>query len=141
MSFEVSARLGYFHQDKGVKTRDLMNRFPNYLKSNIYIHEKVPDKAAKTDGRKLNKGKPKVLTVRDVRMLMLKEALGSFSIKRLKPESGVDPHISENTIILILKRKKYHYLQYRNKSLMSRHDARTQLLFPRKLKPILSRDF
>ena len=42
-------------------------------------------KAAKTDGRKRNKGKPTVLTVRDERkiiraMLMLRETLGSFSI-------------------------------------------------------------
>ena len=56
-----------------------MKRFPNYSKSNIYIHAKLPDEAAKTDGRKLNKGRPKVLSVRrDERkiirtMLMLRE--------------------------------------------------------------------
>ena len=42
-----------------------MKRFPYYSKSNIYIHAKRPDEAAKTDGRKLNKGRPKVLTVKD----------------------------------------------------------------------------
>ena len=72
-------KLRYLHQDKGVKICDLMKRFPNYSKSNIYIHAKLPDEAAKTDGRKLNKGRPKVLSVRsDERkiirtMLMLRE--------------------------------------------------------------------
>ena len=146
MPLEVPVRLRYLHQDKGVKICDLVKRFPNYSKSNIYIHAKLPDEAAKTDGRKLNKGRPKVLTVRDERkiirtMLMLRETLGSFSIKRLKLESGVDPHVSDNTIMRILKRNKYHYLQSRKKGLMSRHDARTRLLFARKVKRILSRDF
>ena len=115
------------------------------MKSNIYIQAKLPYEAAKTDERKLNKERSKVLTLRDERkiirtMLMLRETLGSFSIKRLKLESGVDPHVSDNIIIRILKRNKYHYLQSRKKGLMSRHNARTQLLFARKVKRIPSRD-
>ena len=146
MPLEVSVRLRYLHQDKGVKICDLVKRFPNYSKSNIYIHAKLPDEAAKTDGRKLNKGRPKVLTVRDKRkiirtMLMLRETLDSFSIKQLKLESGVDLHVSDNTIIRILKCNKYHYLQSRKKGLMSRHDARTRSLFARKVKCIISRNF
>ena len=144
MSLEVSVRLGYLHQDKGVKICDLVKRFPNYLKSNIYIHAKLPDEAAKIAGRKLKKGRPNVLTVRDERkiiraMLMLRETLGSFSMKRLKLESRVDPHVSNNTIILILKSNKYHYLQSRKKGLMLKHDARTRLLFARN--PAKLRDF
>ena len=65
---------------------------------------------------------------------MLRETLGSFSIKRLKLESGVDPHVSENTIMRILKLNEYHYLQSRKKGLMSKHDARTRLLFCSKSK-------
>ena len=60
MALEVSVRLRYFHQDKGIKICDLLKRFPNYWKSNIYIHAKRPYEIAKTDGRKLNKGRPKV---------------------------------------------------------------------------------
>ena len=85
------------------------------MKSNIYIHAKLPGEAAKPDGQKLNKGRLKVFTIRHkhkikTNMLMLRETLGSFSIKQLKLESGVDPHVSDNTIIHILKHK-YHYLQ------------------------------
>ena len=67
--------------------------------------------------------------------------MGSFCIKRLKLESAVDPHESDNTVIRILKRNKYHYLQSRKKGLMSMRDARTQLLFARKVKRIPSRGF
>ena len=72
---------------------------------------------------------------------MLRETLGTFSIKRLKFESGVDPGVSDNTIMRILKLNEYHYLQSRKKGLMSKHDARTRLLFTPKVKRILSRDF
>ena len=83
MSLDVSVRLRYLHQDKGGKICDLVKGFTNYLKSNIYILVKLPDKVAKTDGRKLNKGRPKVLTVTDVRkiirtMLILREFLNSL---------------------------------------------------------------
>ena len=36
MPLKVSARLQY--KDKGVKISDLEKKFPNYFKSNIYIH-------------------------------------------------------------------------------------------------------
>ena len=109
-------RLRYLHQDKAAKICYLVKRFPSYSKSNTYIHAKLPDEAAKSDDRKLNKGRSKFLTVREERkiirtMMMLRETLGSFSIKRLILESGVDPHVSDNTIIRILKRNKYRHLQ------------------------------
>ena len=143
---QVSVKLQYFHQDEGLKLCDLVKRFPNYSKSNIYIHAKLPDEAAKTDGRKVNEGRPKVLTVRDERkiirtMLMLRETWGSFSIKRLKLESGLYPHVSDNTVICILKRNKYHYLQSPKKGLMSKLVAKTRLLVAQKVKRIPSRDF
>ena len=54
MPLKVSVRVRSLHQDKGVKICDLVKRFPNYSKSNIYIQAKLQDEAAKTDGRKLN---------------------------------------------------------------------------------------
>ena len=124
---------------KILKICDLVKRFRNYLKSSISIHAKLPDEAAQTDGRKLNKGRLKVLTVRDEckiikTMLMLRDTLGSFSIKRLKLESGVDPHVSDNTIIHILRCNKYHYLQSQKKGLMSRHECQNTIAFCSKSK-------
>ena len=115
MPLEVSLRLRFHHQDKGVKKCEIVKRFPNYLKSNIYINAKLPDETAKTDGRILYRRRSKALIVRDKRkivrtMLMLRETLGSFSIKRLQLAPGVDPHLSDNTIIRVLKCNKYHYL-------------------------------
>ena len=83
---EVSVRLRYLHQDKEIKQLKYVKRFPNYSKYNIYTHAKPPDEAAKTDCRKLKKGRPKVLSIRDDRkiiktFLMLRETLGSFRIK------------------------------------------------------------
>ena len=112
MSLDVSARLRY-QQEKEVKICELVKTFLNYLKSNIYIHAKRPDEPAKTDSRKLNKGRSKFFTVRDEHkiirtMLILRETLSSFSIKQLKLKSSVDPHVSENTSIRILKHNMYH---------------------------------
>ena len=70
---------------------------------------------------------------------MLRETLCLLSIKRLKLESGVDPHVSDN--IHFLKCNKYRYLKSRKKGLVSRHDARTRFIFAQKRKCILSRDF
>ena len=115
MPLEVSLRLRFHHQDKGVKKCEIVKRFPNYLKSNIYINAKLPDETAKTDGRILYRRRSKALIVRDKRkivrtMLMLRETLGSFSIKRFQLAPEVDPHLSDNTIIRVLKCNKYHYL-------------------------------
>ena len=146
MPLEVSVRLRYLHQDKGVKIHELVKRFPKYSKSNIYIHAKLPDEVRKLDLRKHNKGRPKKLSIRDERkicrtLLMLRVNLGPFSIKRLKLEAGVDANISDQTVTRVLRRHGYHYLQSRKKGLMSKHDARTRLLFARKVKRILSQDF
>lgn len=146
MPLEVSVRLRYLHQDKGIKICELVKRFPNYSKSNIYIHAKLPDEVRKVDSRKHNKGRPKIFSVRGERkiirtLLMLRESLGSFSIKRLKLEAGVDAHVSDSTVVRVLRRNGYRYLQSRKKGLMSKHDARTRLLFAQKVKRILSGDF
>lgn len=73
-------------------------------------------------------------------LLVLKKTLGPFCINQLKLETGVDAHALDNTIIHILKRNSYYYLQPRRGS-MSRQNARTWLLFALKVTRILSRDF
>ena len=92
-----------------------MKRSPIHSESNIYIHAKLPDEVAKIDGRKLSKRKPKILNTRDElkmtrTLLMLRETLGLFSLAQLKHESEAD-HLLDNTIIRILKRNNYDYLQ------------------------------
>ena len=145
MSLEISVRLRYLNQAKGVKLWERMKRCPIHWESNIYIHAKLPGEVAKIDGRKSRKRRPKILNTRDEHkmtrtLLMLRETLGSFSLAQLKHESEVD-HLLDNTIIRILKRNNYDYLQWWKKRLMSRHNARIRLLFSRKVKRFLSGDF
>lgn len=54
MLIEVSIRLGYLPQDKGIKISELVKSFSKYSKSNIYIHLELPLEVKKTKKRKLN---------------------------------------------------------------------------------------
>lgn len=73
-------------------------------------------------------------------LLVLRKTLGPFCINQLEHKTGVDAHASDNTIMHILKRNSYYYLQPRKGS-MSRQNARTWLIFTLKVTRILSRDF
>ena len=42
MPLEISVRLGYLHQDKGVKICELVKQSKDYSKSDIYLHSKKP---------------------------------------------------------------------------------------------------
>ena len=42
MPLEISVRLRYLHQDKGVKICELVKQFKDYSKSDIYLHAKKP---------------------------------------------------------------------------------------------------
>jgi len=146
MPLEISVRMRFLHQDFCIKISELVKRFPSYSKSNIYRHAKLPDKTIKGDMRKFNKGRPRLLTVRDERtvirkLLILRETVGPFSIKRLKVEAGIHENVCDNTIRRLLKRYGYQYLQSRKKGLMSKHDTRTRYLFAKKVKRRLPRNF
>ena len=145
MPLEVSVRLRYLHQDQRIKVSEPVKRYAKYSKFDIYIHAKLPDEARKIDCRTFNKGRPKLLTIRDERkkirtLLLLRETLCSFSIKKLKVESGVDVNISDNTVRRVLNRYGYKYLQSRKKGLLSEKDARNRLLFARKVKRLYAKD-
>ena len=71
---------------------------------------------------------------------MLRETLGSFSIKQLSFDSAADVHASGSVIICILKCNNYHNLQSHDKGLVLRHDGETHILFAQKVKGILSTD-
>lgn len=62
MLIEVSIRLGYLPQDKGIKISELVKSFSKYSKSNIYIHVELPLEVKKTKKRKLNQGRPRLST-------------------------------------------------------------------------------
>ena len=148
MPTEVSVRLRYLHQDKGKKICELlkMKQFSLYSKSNVYLHAKLPIRSAHNDLRDNNKGRPRLLTERDQRSIVraigsLREAEGSFSVKRLRLEAGIDKRISDCTVRRCLNELGYKYLQSRRKGLMSRKDIKIRLRYARKVKRLLPNDF
>ena len=139
MPLEISYRLRYLHQDKGVKVCELGKQFKDYSKSNIYLHAKKPMHTVQSDRLSENKGWPQLLTARYKRNLiqgihMLRRSIGSFSIWRLKLEAGIDKQISDYTVRRLLNRKGYNYRQSRKKGLLSQKDLKLRVQFARKVK-------
>lgn len=137
---EVSVRLRYLHQDKGIKICELVKRkeFCAYSKSNVYVHAKKQIHDVKEDKRKENRGRPKLITERDERNIIrcidtLRQQEGSFSTRRLRVEAGVDKTISDTTVRRCLNRNGYNYLQARRKGLVSKKDLAKRLAFARKM--------
>lgn len=140
MPLEVSVRLRYLHQDKGLKICELVKRkeFNRYSKSNVYMHAKKPIEDIKEDRRKENKGRPKLLTVRDERNIIrsigtLRQQEGSFCTRRLRVEAGVEENISDTTVRRCMNRYGYNYLQARRKGLLFGKDLKRRLAFGRKM--------
>ena len=75
--FDVSMHLRYLHQDKGETLPQLMQRYPQYSRTTIYNHSRLPIGENIVDRRHSNKGRPAKLTPRDVRKL-------SSSLKKLR---------------------------------------------------------
>ena len=101
---KASLYMRYLFQDKGVKGRQLLEAFPNYSKSTIYRHVKLPiDNCDQRDKRKYNKGRPRKLTDREERNLVralqkLRATVGAFSAARLRTAAGISPEVSVWTI-------------------------------------------
>ena len=145
MPLEISIRLRYLHQDKGVKISQLVKRFSKYSKSSVYFHAKLPTCTVKEDARSKNPGRPRLLDERDKRKLVrsiavLRESVGSFNVKRLRLEAGIDSKVSDLTVRRLLNREGYRYLQSRKKGLMSTADLKARLKFARKAKYSLPQD-
>ena len=70
VSAEVSIHLRYLHWDKGESLSQLMQRFPEYPKTTILRHSKLPITKTVKDQRHLNKRKPAKLCARDSRRIV-----------------------------------------------------------------------
>ena len=95
ISLEVSIRMRYLFQDKGVRGEELLKLFPNYSYGSIYRHAAKPINSIVDDKRKDNPGRPPKLSIRDKRAILceipkLRETVGSFTAaKRLKVVAGI----------------------------------------------------
>ena len=138
VSLVHSCQIRTLYQVGGVKGKNLLKMFPQYSKSAVYKHCKLPLNEEKVDKRKSNPGRPKKLSENDERqvkrsLLRLRETTGRFTSKRVQEESGVT-HVSNRSIRRSLNRRGYYFLQSRKKGLMTKDDLKKRLAFCRKIK-------
>ena len=62
---DVSIYVRYLHQDKGEDLKDLILRYPEYSKTSLHSHSKLPIGVNEKDGSHQNKGRKRLLSDRD----------------------------------------------------------------------------
>ncbi len=144
---ETSIYMRFLYHDKGLRGNKLLKAFPKYSKATIYRHAKLPfDENHAFDKRKLNKGRPRRLTVRDERNLVrqlriCRERMGSFGASTLRTAADISPDVSLWTIRRALRRHGYLYLQSRKKGLLTRRDVSRRYRFACKIRRMLHGNF
>ena len=78
---DVSIHLRYLRQDLHMQLPELCDKYPQYPRTSIWRHSKMPIGEQKVDKRKESKGRPRKLTERDERKLTtslskLRESVG-----------------------------------------------------------------
>ena len=103
---DVSVYILYLYQDKGIRGKELLDRFPKYSKATVYQHSKRTINGEHLhDKRKQNQGRPPILNQRDKRNIfrqiqVLRESEGaSFTVNIIRVAAGITPTISDMTII------------------------------------------
>ena len=136
----VSFHLRYLHQDMKLTLAELMRIYPQYSKTSIFRHSKLPFGELKPDGRQNNKGRTVKLTDRDNRklvcsLLKLRENYGNFTSTDVQRESGIlEKNVSNRTIRRCLRKHGYSYMQCRRKGQLLKEDLKARLTFARKCK-------
>ena len=138
----VSFRLRYLYQDKGIKGKELLKLYPEFSKTSIYRHAKKPiDSTEVVDKRKFNKGRPKILTIREERKVirsipLLRQTVGSYGVKRLRVFAGINKNVCDQTVRNLLKANGYQYLHSRKKGLLKKKDIRQRFSYAKKVRRI-----
>lgn len=139
---EVSVHLRYLHQDKGERLEDLMKRYPEYPRTSIYRHSKLPIKTKLIDRRHCNKGRPRLLNDRDNRKILhclheLRDSVGNFTSTDIQKNSGLkESQVSNRTLRRSLGKQGYSYDQCRKKGQLCEDDLEKRLIFARKCKKL-----
>ena len=102
VTMEESLYMRFLYVEKGVPVSKLMKHFPGYSRATILRHVKRPVNRP-FDKRKLNKGRPKKLSLRDERNIVrqisrMRSKIGPFTCKRLPREAGIAEDVSMSTI-------------------------------------------
>lgn len=132
---KVSIHLRYLSQDKGLILPELVKRYPNYSRTSIYRHSRLPIEEDKVDSRHSNKGRPRKLSERDVRKLIsslhkLRKTYGNFASTDIQRDAGISQKdVSNRTIRQSLGKEGYAYSQCRRKGQLLKEDLKKRLSF------------
>lgn len=135
VTLEESLYMRFLYREQEVSVNELRRRFPDYSRATIFRHVRKDIKRP-FDRRKLNKGRPRKLTIRDERNLLrhikrLRLNVGPFTLRRLAREAGIDERISMATVSRVLRKNGFHYLHSRRKGIMKKKDFTKRLEFAR----------
>ncbi len=135
---DISIYLRYLHHESGIPCSELVKRYPQYAPRSIYRHAKKHVGEAIFDKRRLNKGRPRKLTLRDERGIIralkkLRNESVSFSSRRIKTEANVPEDVSCRNVRRFLNRKGYGYRQARKKVFSQKPTKKSELSLQRRL--------
>jgi len=145
LSYHQSCQLRALVQYGGVKVKTIIDdkeRFPGFAdipESTLYTHAKKPlDGMEPHDKRVLNKGRPRLLGDRDLRVVkrqisVLRSSEGAFSSIRLQAHSTGEK-TSNATFRRYLRRMGYGYRTTRRKGVLKKTDLVKRLKFAKKIK-------
>jgi transposase len=136
---DVSVYVRYLHQHGGVKGKELTDKFPEYSAHSIHRHAKLAIGEDPTDKRKHNKGRPRVLTERDMRHVessihhLRRCEQGVFTSVHIQEQSGTQ-HVSNRSVRRHLSRQGYGYRQCRKKGQLTDKDLENRLKYAKDIK-------
>lgn len=136
---DVSVYLRYLHQHGGLKGKELTEKFPEYSERSVHRHARLPIGEDPEDKRKQNKGRPRLLTERDMRHVessihhLRRSEQGVFTSVHIQEQSGTT-NMSNRTVRRHLNREGYGYRQCRKKGQLTDDDLKKRLAFAKDIK-------
>ena len=112
----------FLYVEKDVPVSELMKSFPGCSRATVFRHVKRPVNRPFDKG-KLNKGRPKKLSLMDERSIVryiswMRSKIGPFTLKRLVREANIAKDVSMSTISRVLRKHGFRYLNSRRKGIM-----------------------
>lgn len=136
---KTSMHIRVLYQDYGWKLCEIKKRYVDLPYSTISYHAKsTREDDQMIDRRKNNKGRPRKLTQRDLRVLKKKVSQlrkfddPNFTADKLATVSGMDKKCSTRTIYRRMNDLDLRYLRTRQKGLMNEKDFKLRLNFAKK---------
>ena len=136
---EIRAYFRFIMENHGVKKQDIVRKY-NISRASLYRILSNENLGLKRNlhGQDIQrKGRPRKLSERDERSLLrqidvLRRQEGSFTVKRLMLEAGIDATtVSCKTVRRLLHRHGYKYIQARRKGILTLADHESRLKFAR----------